>query len=50
MLPIAAGTARGSGLQEAVIMIGLRSGGVALIVSTLMILIGLLRAAPPERG
>jgi (hydroxyamino)benzene mutase len=47
MLPIAAGGARGSNLQEVAIMIGLRSGGVALIASAVLIWIGLFRSTPP---
>jgi hydroxylaminobenzene mutase len=41
MLPIAAGAAHGSALQEGIIGAGLRTGGVALIASTLLILWGL---------
>ena len=44
IIPIAAGTARGSAVQEAVINIGLRSAGAALIVALLLILWGLRRA------
>ena len=44
IIPIAAGAARGSTAQEAVINIGLRSAGAALIVTLLLILWGLRRA------
>lgn len=44
IIPMAAGSARGSMAQEAVISIGLRSAGAALIVSLLLILWGLRRA------
>lgn len=47
IVPIAAGAARGSALQEMVITIGLRSGGLALIVGTALLLWG-LRGADPE--
>ena len=41
MLPIAAGTARGSALQEAVISVGLTTAGVAVIALCLLLLRGL---------
>ena len=41
LLPIAAGTARGSALQEMLIVVGLRAGAVALIVSVTLIVWGL---------
>ncbi len=41
MLPLAAGAARGSGLQETVIAIALRSAAVALIAAAILILWGL---------
>ena len=47
IVPIAAGAARGSELQEMVIVIGLRSGGLALIAGTVLLLWG-LRGANPE--
>jgi len=44
IVPIAAGAAQGSTIQEAVIRIGLRSSGLALIIGLLLILWGLRRA------
>lgn len=44
IIPIAAGAAHGSTLQEAMINIGLRSAGAALIVALLLIIRGLRRA------
>jgi hydroxylaminobenzene mutase len=41
LLPIAAGPARGTELQEAVIAAGLRTGGAALIAATALVLWGL---------
>jgi hydroxylaminobenzene mutase len=41
MLPLAAGPARGTGLQETVIAIALRSAALALIATAIMILWGL---------
>jgi len=41
IVPIAAGTARGSEMQEMVIVVGLRSGGLALIAGTALLLWGL---------
>jgi hydroxylaminobenzene mutase len=41
MLPIAAGQARGSSLQEGIIAVALRTAAVSLITSTLLILWGL---------
>ena len=43
IIPIAAGAARGSTVEEAVINIGLRSAGAALIIGLLLILWGLRR-------
>jgi hydroxylaminobenzene mutase len=47
IVPIAAGAARGSEIQEMIIVIGLRSGGLALIAGTALLLWG-LRGANPE--
>ena len=44
IVPMAAGAAHGSTSQEAVINIGLRSAGAALIVGLLLVLWGLRRA------
>jgi len=41
MLPMAAGQARGSALQEAIIATGLRSGAVSLVAVAILILWGL---------
>lgn len=41
MLPIAAGQARGSALQEGIITVGLRTAAVALIAAAMLILWGL---------
>ena len=41
MLPMAAGQARGSALQEAIIVTGLRTAAVSLIVVAVLILWGL---------
>ncbi|MDO8679810.1 MAG: hydrogenase [Acidobacteriota bacterium] len=41
IVPIAAGQARGSDLQEAIIVIGLRTAGLALIVTAILVLWGL---------
>ena len=41
MLPFAAGSARGSALQEGVITVALRSAAIALIATTLLVLWGL---------
>lgn len=41
MLPLAAGTARGSGLQETLIAVALRSAALALITTAITILWGL---------
>jgi hydroxylaminobenzene mutase len=43
IVPIAAGTARGTPLQETVIVVVLRSGGAALILGTVLLLWGLRR-------
>src|SRR5712691_9861775 len=45
MLPIAAGSARGSSIQETIIAIALRSAAVSLIALAMMLLWG-LRALP----
>ena len=47
IVPIAAGAARGSDLQEMVIVVLLRSGGAAFIFGTALLLWG-LRGASPE--
>jgi hydroxylaminobenzene mutase len=44
IVPIAAGAARGSDLQETVIVVMLRSGGASLIVGTALLFWGLRRA------
>lgn len=44
IVPIAAGAARGSDLQETVIVVMLRSGGVSLILGTALLLWGLRSA------
>jgi hydroxylaminobenzene mutase len=44
ILPIAAGSAHGSSLQEMLIVIGLRSAGVSLIAVTVLVLWGLRNA------
>ena len=49
LLPMAAGQARGSSLQEALIAILLRSGGASLIAVTLLIVWG-LRGPGEQRG
>lgn len=45
LLPIAAGPAHGSPLQEGIIVVALRSGGASLIAATLLVLWG-LRSLP----
>jgi hydroxylaminobenzene mutase len=50
MLPIAAGQARGSALQEAIIATGLRTAAVALIAVTMLILWGLRTFVVEESG
>ena len=45
MLPLAAGQARGSALQETIIAIGLRTAAVSLIATALLILWGLRASA-----
>ena len=47
IVPIAAGAARGSEIQEMIIVIGLRSGGLALIAGVVLLLWG-LRGPNPE--
>jgi hydroxylaminobenzene mutase len=44
LLPIAAGSARGSSAQEMTIFIGLRSGAATLIISVILIMWGLRTA------
>lgn len=41
VLPMAAGSARGSALQEGIIAVGLRTGGASLIAAAVVILWGL---------
>lgn len=41
MLPIAAGQARGSGLQEGIIAVGLMTAGVSLVAAATLVLWGL---------
>ncbi|HEU0199076.1 MAG TPA: hypothetical protein VFR86_01450 [Burkholderiaceae bacterium] len=51
IIPMAAGTAHGSTAQEAVINVGLRSAGAALIIAMVLILWGLRgRVAKSARG
>lgn len=50
MLPLAAGAARGSGLQEAVIAIALRSAALALVATAILMLWGLRGLAAGEPG
>ncbi|MGE5220311.1 MAG: hydrogenase [Chloroflexota bacterium] len=45
IIPMAAGAAHGSTAQEAIIVIGLRSAGAALIAALLLVLWGLSRAS-----
>ena len=45
IVPIAAGAARGTDSQETLIVVMLRSGGVALILGTALLLWGLRRAS-----
>lgn len=49
LLPLAAGAARGTPVQEAVIVGALRSGGAALIATALIILWGLRGDGTPAR-
>ncbi len=48
LLPMAAGGAAGSAAQETAIAAGLRTGGAALILVTLVVLWGLRGDGPPE--
>ncbi len=48
MMPFAAGQTRGSGLQEGVITIGLRTGAASLILALLLLLWGLRRPVVVE--
>jgi hydroxylaminobenzene mutase len=41
MLPLAAGTARGSAVQESIIVAGLVTAGVAVLVAGVLVLLGL---------
>jgi hypothetical protein len=41
MLPLAAGTARGTAFQEGVISVGLFTAGVAVVVVAVLVLLGL---------
>jgi hydroxylaminobenzene mutase len=50
ILPIAAGAAHGSALQEGLITIALRSAAVSLIVASILILWGLRGAAAEHQG
>jgi (hydroxyamino)benzene mutase len=50
MLPMAAGQARGSTLQEAIIATGLRTAAVSLIAAAIVILWGLRALAVDRRG
>jgi hydroxylaminobenzene mutase len=47
LLPMAAGPARGSALQEAVIGVGLRTAALSLIAATVLVLWGLRASARP---
>ncbi len=46
LLPLAAGQAHGSALQERIITVMLRSGGASLIVASILILWGLRTSSP----
>lgn len=48
MLPLAAGQARGSALQEGIITVALRSAGVSLIAAAILVAWGLRAVAEPE--
>ena len=50
MLPLAAGQAHGTALQEGMIAIALRSAAAALIAVALLILWGLRTSGPGEAG
>ena len=50
MLPIAAGSAHGSSIQEGIIAIALRSAAVSLIAVSLLILWGLRTSADAQAG
>ena len=50
MLPIAAGQARGTGLQEGIITVTLRSAALSLIVAATLILWGLRTSSVDETG
>lgn len=50
MLPMAAGQARGSALQEAIIATGLRTAAVSLIAAAIVILWGLRAPAVDQRA
>jgi hypothetical protein len=48
MLPLAAGQARGSALQEGIITVALRSAGVSLIAAAILVAWGLRAPAAAE--
>ena len=50
MLPIAAGPARGSALQEGIIAVGLRTAAVSLIAAATLVLWGLRTPGADEPG
>ena len=50
MLPLAAGSSRGSGVQEGIISVALRSAAVSLIGAALLVLWGLRAFADEESG
>jgi (hydroxyamino)benzene mutase len=50
MLPMAAGQAHGSSLQEGLIAVGLRTGGASLIALSFVVLWGLRVPAVGQRG
>ena len=50
LLPIAAGQAHGSPLQEGIIVIALRTGGASLIAAAILILWGLRLSAAETQG
>ena len=49
IVPIAAGSARGTPLQEGIITVVLRSAGVSLIVATAIVLWGLRKHREPTK-
>jgi (hydroxyamino)benzene mutase len=50
LLPIAAGLAHGTAVQEGVVLVALRTGGGALIVGTALLLWGLRHTAKTTRS